>query len=136
MDYEEYYDYLNKEISNYTAIAVDNQTLTLNITFAKPSDMSTDINDLDYLIIKFLMREQIVDAENYKYIAHSKLQNHVEIAPQYTQAEIEALISFKEKMKKVGASISAFLFILYIALNKSASAMNKLMLQMQFFVYI
>ena len=57
VDYDDYYAKLNKKINKYTAIAVDDQTLTFNIEFSKPSDISTDINDLDDLIIKFLMPE-------------------------------------------------------------------------------
>ena len=39
-------------------------------------------------------------------------------------------------MMKVGASISVFALIAYMALRKSFSMLNKLMLQLQFFAYI
>ena len=57
VDYDEYYAKLNKKISKYTAVAVFDQTLTFKVEFSKPSDISTDISDLDYLIVKFLMPE-------------------------------------------------------------------------------
>ena len=57
VDYDDYYAHLNKQISKYTAISVDDQTLIFNVEFSKPSDISTDIKDLDDLIIKFLIPE-------------------------------------------------------------------------------
>ena len=39
-------------------------------------------------------------------------------------------------MMKVGASISIIILLGYIVLNKSISSFNKLMQQLQFFVYI
>ena len=63
--------------------------MTFNVEFSKPSDISTDINDLDYLIVKFLMPEQIIDSQNFKYLAQSKLTTQVAIVPQYSEAERE-----------------------------------------------
>ena len=72
---------MNKEISNYTATYVDEQTLSFNITFARPADISTDLNDLDYLEIEFLMLEWIIDAESFEYLAPSKRKKEVRVVP-------------------------------------------------------
>ena len=56
---------------------VDDQTLTFNVEFAEPADISTDLLDLDYLSIEFLMRELIIDAENFLLISESKTINQV-----------------------------------------------------------
>ena len=69
MIYEDYFADLNKQIVNYSAVSIDDYSLSFEITFAKPSDISTDINYLDYLEIEFLMPELIVDAENFKTLA-------------------------------------------------------------------
>ena len=77
--YEEYYDFLDKSISKFAATAVDDYSLTFLVTFAKPSDISTDKNDLDYLMVELLMPEQIVDAETFKTIDSTELKNEVKI---------------------------------------------------------
>ena len=46
---ETYEESLNKSITSYTATSVSERILTFNVEFAKPSDISTDINELDYL---------------------------------------------------------------------------------------
>ena len=55
--FDDYYDTLNKQISDYEAIHVDEKTLSFKITFAKPTDISKHINELDYLHIEFIMPE-------------------------------------------------------------------------------
>ena len=51
--------------------------MTFNVEFAEPADISTDLLDLDYLSIEFLMRELIIDAENFLLISKSKTKNEV-----------------------------------------------------------
>ena len=81
MLYDDYYADLNKQIIDYAAISVDEQTLTFGITFAKPSDISKDINDFDILSIEFLLREQIIDAETFSLIEETELKQEVDIVP-------------------------------------------------------
>ena len=61
--------------------------------FAEPADISTDLLDLDYLRIEFLMRELIIDAENYLLISESKTKNEVKVTRQYSEKEYEELIN-------------------------------------------
>lgn len=100
----------------------------MNVTFSKPSDISTNILDRDFLRIEFLMPEQIVDAETYQYIGltEEELVTSVEIVTQYTQEELDDFLSFQEKMMKVSAGISVLILFGYIAANKSISALFKL----------
>ena len=67
--YDDYYESLNKKILGYTAILVDDQSLTFDVEFDEPADISTDLLDPDYLSIEFLMRELITDAENFLLIS-------------------------------------------------------------------
>ena len=59
---DDYYSKLNKQIQDYTAISADEQTITFNVQFTKPSDITTDINNPDYLKVQFLVPELIVNA--------------------------------------------------------------------------
>ena len=79
--YEEYYDDLNKNIIDYVPNFVDEWTLSFNVTFADPDAISNNINELDFLEIKFKMREQIVDASNFRLLGESKLLNIVKVDP-------------------------------------------------------
>ena len=126
--FEDYFESLNKEILTKTAIAVDEYSITFNVRFAKPSDLTTDINAPDYLKIEFLMPELIVDAENFKYLAESKRIIEVEIVPQYTENEMEQLEAEENVMMAVGGSITLIGLIGNIGINKSIGAIFKLIL--------
>ena len=91
--YNDYYESLNKQIRGYTATSADDQTLTFNVEFAEPADISTDLLDLDYLRIEFLMRELIIDSQNYLLISESKTKNEVKVTRQYSEKEYEELIN-------------------------------------------
>ena len=79
MLYDDYYAGLNKQIIDYTAISANEQTLTFGIIFAKPSDISKDINHLDILSIEFLLQDQIIDAETLSFIEETELKQDVDI---------------------------------------------------------
>ena len=55
VDYDDFYEDLNKEISSYAAISVDARTLVFQVAFAKPSDITTDNTLPDYLFIELLL---------------------------------------------------------------------------------
>ena len=79
VDYDDYYEYLNKEITSYAAISVDEYTLEFQVEFAKPSDISSDLSQPDYLLIEFIMRELLIDVQNFQSISETKTKNQVRI---------------------------------------------------------
>ena len=62
VDYDDFYEDLNKEISSYAAISVDARTLVFQVAFAKPSDITTDNTQPDYLFIELLLPQLLIDA--------------------------------------------------------------------------
>ena len=90
MDYDDYYADLNKDISSYTAISVNSSTLVFRVAFAKPSDISTDNTQPDYLLIDLLLPQLLVDAATFRSLDEARTKYEVKIGQQFSEDDLDA----------------------------------------------
>ena len=70
----------------------DSQSLTIEIEFCKPSDITLEIGQPDVLEIVFTLPALFIDAQNFKRLGDLELTHEVQLVPQMTKEAYEVLV--------------------------------------------
>ena len=115
---------------------MDDQSLTLIVSFSDLNAISVDLSEPDMLEVKFLKPGLFIDTETLNPLDKSSYSSEVELKPQLSLADFEEIKAMAETAAAVGMFATAIEIILCFVLGKALEAMWTLIYAMQFLVYI